>query len=288
MASGFHERLVQMRRYLPVLLAVAACLIAFGLLPTFLAQKKYQSWEVTGFTKYVTIPGATRVGSEACAACHTDLKNNFRHAFHAGQGVECEDCHGAGSAHIDGGGDVTKIVSYGRRSARDANGACLSCHVQDESVRNWMAGPHMSNGLRCTDCHQVHGQYKGRKNDVPPNFERCLRARKPWKTRCPKAKRWSHAGRKMTLACNATRRSAGKSVCPTTFLREGKMDCADCHDPHGGPGGNNLRTANANQLCLGCHAQYRGPFAYQHPPVNENCMACQHPHGSANTKSSCK
>ena len=61
------------------------------------------------------------------------------------------------------------------------------------------------------------------------------------------------------------------------------MTCADCHDPHGGPGGNNLRTANTNQLCLSCHAQYRGPFAYQHPPVTESCMLCHSPHGSPNT-----
>jgi predicted CXXCH cytochrome family protein len=66
-------------------------------------------------------------------------------------------------------------------------------------------------------------------------------------------------------------------------LREGKMSCVDCHDPHGGPTGNNLKTANVNQLCLSCHAQYRGPFAYQHPPVTENCMICHNAHGSPNT-----
>jgi predicted CXXCH cytochrome family protein len=61
------------------------------------------------------------------------------------------------------------------------------------------------------------------------------------------------------------------------------MSCADCHDPHGGTAGHNLRTANANELCLSCHAQYRGPFAYQHPPVSENCLNCHNAHGSPNT-----
>lgn len=66
-------------------------------------------------------------------------------------------------------------------------------------------------------------------------------------------------------------------------LREGKMVCVDCHDPHGGPAGNNLRTVSVNQLCLGCHSQYRGPFMYQHPPVTESCLNCHTPHGSPNT-----
>jgi formate-dependent nitrite reductase cytochrome c552 subunit len=84
------------------------------------------------------------------------VSSSFRHAFHAQQGIECEDCHGAGSLHVAGGGDVTKIVSYKQRSARDANGACLSCHAQDDRIRNWMTGPHASNNVRCTECHQIH------------------------------------------------------------------------------------------------------------------------------------
>jgi predicted CXXCH cytochrome family protein len=66
-------------------------------------------------------------------------------------------------------------------------------------------------------------------------------------------------------------------------LREGKITCVDCHDPHGGSAGNNLRMANLNQLCLSCHAQYRGPYMYQHPPVNESCLNCHVAHGSPNT-----
>ncbi len=60
------------------------------------------------------------------------------------------------------------------------------------------------------------------------------------------------------------------------------MSCVDCHDPHGGNGGNNLISANTNQLCLRCHAEYEGPFSYQHAPVNEDCLKCHSPHGSPN------
>jgi len=161
-----------MRRCLPILSATIAVLIVIvASSPYSSAQKNYKSWGVGGFTKYVTIPGATRAGSEKCAACHADLISNYRHAFHAQQGIECEDCHGAGSSHIDGGGDVTKIVSFRRRSAQEANGACLSCHIQDEKVRNWIASKHSSDGVRCIECHQIHGQHGAPKDIAKAKFD---------------------------------------------------------------------------------------------------------------------
>ena len=110
------------------------------------------------FAKYVDIPGASSVGSDTCAACHEDTAKNFQHAFHKQQGVECEDCHGNGSLHVEGGGDVTKIVSFRKRVAEAANGVCLSCHSRNEKIRHWTAGSHSANHLRCIDCHQIHSR----------------------------------------------------------------------------------------------------------------------------------
>ena len=245
-----------------------------------LAQTKNADWTVGAFAKYVSVPGAKRVGSEACAACHADISKDFQHAFHAQQGVACEDCHGPGSLHV--AGDISKIINYNKLDARDANGACLSCHGQDEKVRNWMTGPHASNGVRCTDCHQVHqAQPKtarfgsdlstlGRVSpaDFVPDAKVMIESPEQQNENC--------------LRCHQAQR-AQMSMPYHHPLREGKMSCVDCHDPHGGSGGDNLRVSNVNQLCLGCHAQYRGPFAYQHPPVSENCLICHTPHGSPNT-----
>jgi len=63
-------------------------------------------------------------------------------------------------------------------------------------------------------------------------------------------------------------------------LREGKMDCASCHNPHGGPGPSLLKTASVNETCYTCHAEKRGPLLWEHPPVRENCANCHEPHGS--------
>ena len=246
---------------------------------------KKPEYGIASFSKYVEISGATPVGAQTCTSCHSEIANNFRHAFHAQQGIDCEACHGPGSLHVQGGGDVSKIIAFSKRSAAEANGVCLSCHAKDDKIRNWLAGPHSSNSVRCIDCHQTHTYGKnGAKPEVSFNLTG-LSNTGAVDTTIPETKaimqpRW--AANDACLSCHQAQR--GKMSLPYHHpLREGKMSCADCHDPHGGAGGKNLRTANTNQLCLSCHAQYRGPFAYQHPPVSENCMNCHTPHGSPNT-----
>lgn len=239
----------------------------------------------SAFARHVQIPGAKPVGSDTCAACHEDVAKNFTHAYHAQQGVQCEQCHGNGSLHVEGGGDVTKIFSPGKRPAAEANELCLSCHAQEHGTRHWLSGVHAANGVRCIDCHQVHAtavtaaamdgapfstEARGMRsvNMVSPETDALVRSRAAANANC--------------VRCHRTQ-EAQLSMPYHHPLREGKMSCTDCHDPHGGAGGHNLRTANVNELCLGCHAQYRGPFAYQHPPVSENCLNCHTPHGSPNS-----
>jgi predicted CXXCH cytochrome family protein len=253
-----------------------------------IAGEKSQ-YSISTFAKYVEIPGATAMGSDTCTTCHDQIGKDYRHAYHAQQGVECEQCHGPGSLHVQGGGDVSKIISFRQRPSADANGVCLSCHVRDASVRNWMTGPHASNKVRCIDCHQTH-TYKKPELPTAASFAGAADVMSPAHVTnvedlVPEAKpimqpRWQ--ANDACLRCHESER--GQMSLPYHHpLREGKMSCADCHDPHGGPTGNNLRVANTNQLCLSCHAQYRGPFAYQHPPVTENCMLCHTAHGSPNT-----
>lgn len=237
------------------------------------------------FSSYTAIPGAKPVGAETCTTCHDQVGKSFQHAFHAQQGVVCEDCHGNGSLHEDGGGDVTKIVSFTKRSAAEANGVCLGCHARAANVRNWMGGSHAANHVRCTDCHQVHSQALQSATPRPASFTTATEGAFAARLVSPETNvvlRPASATNDACLKCHETER-AQMSMPYHHPLREGKMSCVDCHDPHGGPGGNNLRTANVNQLCLGCHAQYRGPFSYQHPPVSENCMICHNAHGSPNT-----
>jgi DmsE family decaheme c-type cytochrome len=65
-------------------------------------------------------------------------------------------------------------------------------------------------------------------------------------------------------------------------VREGRMSCSSCHDPHGGqPGEAMIKTAErVNDLCDSCHASKQGPFIFEHQPVEESCLTCHDPHGT--------
>jgi DmsE family decaheme c-type cytochrome len=63
---------------------------------------------------------------------------------------------------------------------------------------------------------------------------------------------------------------------------EGKlMGCTGCHRPHGSANEDSLLRATVNDTCYSCHAEKRGPFLWEHPPVAEDCANCHEPHGSS-------
>ena len=68
---------------------------------------------------------------------------------------------------------------------------------------------------------------------------------------------------------------------------EGKMNCVQCHDPHGSDihklaGG--LAMARLNQACAQCHREQTRPVVFEHPALREGCTVCHNPHGSINAK----
>jgi len=69
-------------------------------------------------------------------------------------------------------------------------------------------------------------------------------------------------------------------------VREGKMSCTSCHNPHGSISNvKNLKVGNSvGELCTSCHTEMRGPMLWEHAPVRENCATCHDPHGSSNDR----
>jgi DmsE family decaheme c-type cytochrome len=227
------------------------------------------------FSKFVEIAGAATAGADQCAACHADLSKSYRRSGHSMQDVTCEQCHGAGSLHVAAGGysseSKNKIISFRDRSPEEANGVCLSCHAKSDHVRNWFSSAHQAQDLKCIECHAIHSENHGKTGadfrSETPGIPRVIESRRQMSENC--------------LRCHQ-KQNAEADLPYHHPIREGKMSCLDCHDPHGGSSGNGLKLSNGNALCLSCHAEFQGPFTFQHAPVNEDCLKCHSPHGSPN------
>ena len=205
------------------------------------------------------------VGSEVCATCHAEVAKKFGinpHSrialMHNSQGATCESCHGAGKAHVDSGGDVTKIKQISKLSSKEVDETCLGCHAGAHP--NFERSPHAKAGVGCTGCHSVHS------GDIEANL---LKASQP----------------KLCYQCHADQK-AQFNMPIHHKVNEGLVKCSDCHDVHGTFLANNLRsTEDQNQICTKCHTDVRGPFVFEHAPVRaEGCVTCHTPHGTQNPR----
>jgi DmsE family decaheme c-type cytochrome len=210
------------------------------------------------------------IGAEACKGCHEDSYHRFaetrmgrlflKQPRTAVERTACESCHGPGKAHADAGGGKgreAKLITFAKDDPTpidQRNAVCLSCHTKGNRVF-WQGSPHDSRDLGCTSCHRVM------ENHSPT-------------AQLAKASVIETCG-----TCHLQRRAQTmrSSHMP---LREGKMTCTSCHNPHGTVTPALLREQSANDTCYTCHTEKRGPFLWPHPPVQENCANCHDPHGS--------
>src|SRR5262245_49447892 len=108
-------------------------------------------------------PAAGYVGEQTCLTCHEEKTKGYHSSPHgraqnprtpaATKG--CESCHGPGQAHVDAGGDKTKIKIMTQLTAAQIAETCTSCHNRT-SHDNWDGGKHSARNVTCTNCHSVH------------------------------------------------------------------------------------------------------------------------------------
>jgi DmsE family decaheme c-type cytochrome len=218
-------------------------------------------------------------GDAKCTRCHDEPEvlsiGKTKHGAASNPRTPtCTSCHGESDAHIKGGRDRPKPDRYfaanSKTPADVRSGACLSCHQSDRHLAFWDSGRHRKNDVTCNNCHNVHGT---------PAAGATIALNK----RNPSISPLQTTVRQLEHeTCNTCHRQIRSQLLKPSHhpIIEGRVKCSDCHNPHGALSPAMVKSESIPALCTSCHAEKRGPFVFEHPPVEENCLTCHNAHGS--------
>jgi DmsE family decaheme c-type cytochrome len=207
------------------------------------------------------------IGTDRCVKCHAKQARQYFAGPHGrtwdertpARDIGCETCHGPGRAHDLEPGTKGLIRMFTRIPPREATKQCMTCHYKSQHAL-WQGSMHDARNVTCVGCHSVHSA-KSERNHLK--------------------------GATVTDTCAQCHRDKAAKMQRSGHMpvREGKMECSSCHDPHGTPNVRLLRgSSTINEACLRCHTEKRGPFLWEHAPVAEKCTTCHDPHGSSNSR----
>jgi DmsE family decaheme c-type cytochrome len=194
-----------------------------------------------------------------CQSCHDKAVGpTFLHSKHAADPQSCATCHGDKVAeHMKGqmaGDKNAPVPSLKKLTQAQISDTCLKCHEKGNQ-QNWHGGLHERRAVGCTSCHSVHS-FKSKTAQLTTD--------------------------RASEACYTCHKSERAKTLRTSHhpVREGKLECTSCHNPHDGSRPKMIKAESTNELCYQCHAEKRGPFLFEHAPVREDCASCHDPHGS--------
>jgi DmsE family decaheme c-type cytochrome len=196
-----------------------------------------------------------------CQSCHEQaLTPAFNTSSHGQAAQSCTNCHRnvAEHARAQMAGEEGPVPSLKNLDPNEINVTCLSCHEKANQA-SFDSSMHARRNVSCNSCHSVHH---------PKSTRSLLKTRNDSET---------------CYTCHQTVRAKAMRTSHHP-VREGKMSCASCHDPHDGARPKMIRADSVNELCYKCHTEKRGPFLFEHAPVREDCASCHEPHGSSHKR----
>lgn len=199
------------------------------------------------------------VGWKTCVSCHEGYEKPFGSTMHyklfdsdkTGQNIGCESCHGPGADHLANPGEKIIKLKPTEAKADEISKVCLRCHDRSDMVAGFRHSAHFRKGVACTSCHLVHKKGAGEVNLVQKQPDLCF-------------------------SCHPEKQ-AQINMPNRHPIKEGKVLCSDCHNPH-----SNVTGKQYSKNCVSCHPEKAGPFRSEHQPVVESCLNCHSPHGAAN------
>jgi len=205
-----------------------------------------------------SVTAAERIGDDMCLGCHDTLLPALQRTPHYSvNSVECEDCHGPGSDHMEDP-SPENIISFRQQAGREITDICKSCHTEFHT-----GSSHYEEQRSCLSCHDMWHSDATVSDDPTPNVHLVKSKTESLCTTCHQKvahdfmKPYRH---KQVLFANV---------------------CLNCHNPHQSE--RELRARQIERKCITCHPDAGGPFVYVHLGTrHEGCLECHVPHGTPN------